>query len=186
MAFNFAWIKEHKAAVAGIVLGALVIIYLARSKSGGSGGGGVYDVLASQQQGQLQMAQLNAQLSAQGNQTQAQLEAERISANAQTQHDQDQAASTIALYGLQGHLYEENLHSQDEELKALMPSIQKIINVNPKSLEGHQGVQQTLIDELELLLSRGQAQPPSVITGQSQQTGFGISIPGFGSLGVHF
>lgn len=185
MAFNFAWIKEHKVAVAGIVLGALVVIYLARKGGSSSGGGGIYDVLQSQQQGQLQMAQLNAQLAAQGNQTQAQLEATQISANAQQAHDQDQAASTIALYGLQGHLYEEVLHSQEEEQKALLPSIEKIISVNPNSLKGNNLVQQTLQNELALLLTRGGAAgslPPVTQSGSSQN--FGINIPGFGSLGI--
>jgi hypothetical protein len=184
MAINLAWIKEHKAIVAGLVFGTIALIYLARRSSGSGSSSGVAGVLQSAQQGQLQMAQLNAQLSAQGNQTQAQLEAEQISANAQQQHDQDQAAATIALYGLQGHLYEEQLNAQTSEQQALLPLEQQLVST--KGLAGHNALQQTIENELALLLTRGSAAgslPPSY-TGGSSGTNFGISIPGFGSLGV--
>lgn len=185
MALNFAWIKQHKAIVAGIVLGALVIIYLA-SKRGGSSSG-VAGVLESAQQGQLQMAQLNAQLSEQGHQTDAQLESVQIQANAQNQHDTDAAATQIALAGLQGHLYEDVLKAHQEEEAALLPSIEKIIGVNPKTLFGHTAEQQTLENELALLLTRGAAAgnlPPSYYPNSGGGTSFGVSIPGFGSFGI--
>lgn len=186
MEFNLAWIKQHKGIVAGIIFGAVVFIYLARRSSGGSASSGVAGALAQTQQGQLQMAQLNAQLSAQGNQTQAQLEAEQISTNAQTQQAQDQAAGQIALAGLQGHLYEEIISAHTAEENALLPSIEKIINVDPKSLRDHSAVAQALQNELALLLTRGSAAGslPPTYTGPTQGTSFGISIPGLGSLGV--
>lgn len=186
MALNLAWIKQHKAAVAGIVLGALVLIYLV-SKRSSSAGSGVAGVLQSAQQGQLQMAQLNAQLSAQGDQTNAQLEATQISANAQNQHDQDQAASSIALYGLQGHLYEDAINAQEAQNAALLPLEQSIIKEStPGALAGRPNVQQTLENELALLLTRGSASGslPSSIGGGSTNTGFSLSIPGIGGLSV--
>jgi hypothetical protein len=183
MAFNLAWIKEHKAIVAGVVLVTIGIIYLAK-KSGSSSSSGVAGVLQSQQQGQLQMAQLNAQLSAQGDQTNAQLEAQQISANAQTQHDHDTAAAQIALYGLQGHLYEDALAAQVSEQQSLLPLETSLINT--KGLSGHTGLQQTIQNELALLLTRGSAAGslPSVAGSGGSGVGFTLNIPGLGSLGV--
>jgi hypothetical protein len=188
MEFNLAWVKQHKGIVAGIVFGAIVLIYLAK-RSGGSSdaSGGVAGALQSQQAGQLQMAQLNAQLSAQGQQTQAQLEAEQISTSAQTQQAQDQEAGQIALYGLQGHLYEDQLNAESSEQQSLLPLEQQILNEGtPKALSGHPNVQQTLENELALLLTRGSASGslPSSIGGNSAGTGFALNIPGLGSLGV--
>lgn len=182
---NFAWIKAHKGIVAGVVLGALVLIYIV-SKRNASAGSGLGGALQSAQQGQLQMAQLNAQLAAQGDQTQAQLESQQIAANAQAQHDQDAAASQIALYGLQGHLYEEQLNAYTSEQTNLFPLEEKILNTNPTSLFGHTAEQQTLQNELALLLTQGRAAgslPPSY-TGATPGTSFGVSIPGFGTVGV--
>jgi hypothetical protein len=183
MEFNLAWVKQHKAVVAGVVFGAIVLIYIAR-RSSGSSSSGVASALQSQQAGQLQMAQLNAQLSAQGDQTQAQLEAEQISTNAQTQQSQDQAAGQIALYGLQGHLYEEELNAQETEQQALLPLETQLVNT--KGLSGHPNLQQTIENELALLLTRGSASGslPSSIGGSGSGTGFNLNIPGFGSLGV--
>jgi len=182
MALNLAWVKEHKAAVAGIVLGALVLIYLARR--GGSSSSGVAGVLQSAQAGQLQMAQLNAQLSAQGDQTNAQLEAAQIAANAQIEHDRDAAAGQIALYGLQGHLYEDALKAQEAEQTALLPLETHLIDT--KGLAGRPNLQQTIENELALLLTQGKAAGslPSSIGGSSPGAGFSLSIPGIGGLSV--
>jgi hypothetical protein len=187
MAFNLAWIKEHKGIVAGVVLGAILLIYIAKRSGGTSASSGVAGALQAQQAGQLQMAQLNAQLSAQGNQTQAQLEAEQISTNAQQQSTQDQSAEQIALYGLQGHLYEDQLNAQVSEQQSLLPLEEKILSVNPSSLYGHTAEQQTLENELALLLTRGSVAgnlPATYAPGSGGSAGFTLNIPGLGNLGV--
>lgn len=187
MALNLGWVKEHKVAVAGVVLGAIVLIYVAKRSGGSSSSSGIAGAIGAQQQGQLQMAQLNAQLTAQGDQTQAQLEAAQISANAQTQQQQNQVAEQIALYGLQGNLQSEALTAQEQYRTALLPAIQSITSVDSKTLRDHQYVAQTLQNELALLLSQGSASGlPSVIPGQqSAQSGFNLNIPGIGNLGIH-
>jgi hypothetical protein len=188
MAFNLSWIKEHKGIVAGVVLGAVLLIYIAKKSGGSSSDSGVAGALQSQQAGQLQMAQLNAQLSAQGQQTQAQLEAEQISTNAQSQSSQDQAAEQIALYGLQGSLYNNQLNAEVSEQQSLEPLEQQILSVSPSSLYGHTAEQQTLENELALLLTRGQVAgnlPATYAPGSGGSgSGFTLNIPGLGNLGV--
>ena len=191
MAFNLAWIKQHKAIVAGIVLGGLVLIYLAkRSSVGSSSGAGNF--LAAQQQGQLQMAQLNAQLSAQGDATHSQLESQLIAYNAEQQHSQDQIAGEIALYGLQHKLQSESIAASEAERAALLPSIKKLLDFSASGkLAGHNLEQQTITNELALLLASGGYSNPNSIAGSlppvtqsGQSAGFNINIPGIGSLGV--
>jgi hypothetical protein len=191
MAFNLAWIKEHKFVVAGIILGGFVLIYFVK-KNNANSSSGVAGVLAQQNAGQLQMAQLNAQLSAQGQQTQAQLESQQISAQTQQQQEQDQVASQIALYGLQGSLEEKALVAQQAQQSSLLPLEQELINYSGSGkLSGHPQVQQTIENELALLLAEGGGGNPSFLGGAGglppiqpgSGGGLNLTIPGLGSLG---
>jgi hypothetical protein len=189
---NLEWFKQHKLATGVIVVAGLIVLYVVSKKSSSSSSG-LAGIVAGEQQGQLQMAQLNAQLSASSNQTSAQLEAEQIAANAQTQHEQDQLVSSILgtqlVYGNQSKVLEEEINARQNELTTLAPEIQGLITDIPHE-KGHNLVQQSEVNALALLL--GETNPnilpgagglPSV-TQSGPSSSFGINIPGLGSVGV--
>jgi hypothetical protein len=202
MAFDLDYIKKHKVAVGAVVVGALVIIYLV-SKNSGSSSSGVASVLAQQNQGQLQMAQLNAQLTAQGNQTQAQLEAEQISAGAQQQQEQDQTAASIVASQL-GYNSENTIAGSEisaieqQQSNLLGPETTLADELASGSLAGHTAEQQSIENALALLLSEGGGLgsnsgllgaagglPPVYSPGGTSNTGVGITLPGIGNLGLY-
>jgi len=196
MHFNFEYIKKHPAIAGAIVVGVLIVVYLlVRSKGSTSGVGGI---LAQVNAGQLQMAQLNAQLSAQGEQTQAQLQAQEIAANAQVQQQENQIAGSLVnsqlVYGNQAKIVQEELASHTAIFQSLLPQIENLLN--RPGLQGHQALQETTLQELELLLAEG-AGPlsnpsflaasgslPNINATPGGTAGFNINIPGVGSVGV--
>jgi hypothetical protein len=203
MAFDLDYIKKHKVAVGAVVVGALVIIYLVSKNSGSNSSSGISSVLAQQNQGQLQMAQLNAQLTAQGNQTQAQLEAEQISAGAQQQQEQDQTAASIVAAQL-GYNSENTIAGSEisaieqQQSNLLGPETSLADELASGSLAGHTAEQQSIENALALLLSEGGGLGsnssllsaagglPSVYNpGGTSSTGVGITLPGIGNLGLY-
>jgi hypothetical protein len=93
---NFEWLKKHPyvAAAGGLVL--LIVFYLIFRSSSSSSGSSLTSAISQQNQGQLQMAELNAQLSSQSDQEQAQLAASEYDTQASEQEEQDQTAGALA------------------------------------------------------------------------------------------
>lgn len=148
---NLEWLKKHKYAAAAGILVVLVILYVLLKRSGQSSSSGLGGALATQSAGQLQMAQLNAQLSAQSQQTQAQLAAQEFQTQSQTQAQQDalaaQLASQILPIQAEAPIYEQEL-AQRANLLPLEITAQKQI--------GRGGSLETAgLNELEILLSEG-------------------------------
>jgi len=190
MPFDLEYFKKHKAVTGAIVVGALVIVYMIHKSGSSSSSGGVAGVLAQQQQGQLQMAQLNAQLSAQGDQTQAQLQAEQIAAGTQQTQAQDQIAGQIVAaqlgYNSQNTQAEEYFNAVQQRQAQLLPLESTLSNMlSSGNLAGHEAEQQSILNALELFLSGGSASGlPPVYSPQGSNTGFSLNIPGLGSLGL--
>jgi hypothetical protein len=125
MAVNVgAWIKEHKAATAAIIIGGVGILYVLSSSGGGSSGSG---------SSAAQIAALNANAQQAEAQAQAQQNAAQIAANAQTQQvnasvqaNEDTIAGQIAEtqiaadvqeqgQGIQGSVFEDLLNTGEAE-----------------------------------------------------------------------
>lgn len=184
---NFEWLKKHPYAAAGGALALLVIFVLVLRRSGSSGGG-LDSAITQQNQGQLQMAQLNAQLSSQSDQTQAELASQEFSTQAQEQENQDQLAANVAAtiipQQLESNLYENQIAAAEAEQTQLLPLEEEAQGQIGKggSLEG------TGVDELALLLGEESAAqfPVKGQTGPLQAappTGFGGSF-GFGPISL--
>ena len=190
MNVNLEWIKKHPYAAAGGAL-ALLVIFVLILRRGGSSGSSLGSAIAAQNQGQLSMAQLNAQLSAQQDQTNAQLSAEELSAQAQEQEQQTsvvgQLAGTILPMQEESSLYEEELAAQQHEQQSLMPLEQEALDI---SKQGNRA--QTGQNLLALLLSEESPYPASfagslpVQGANTKPGGFSLGIPGLGSLGLNF
>lgn len=186
MKLNLEWLKKHPAAAgAAILVGLLVLFLLFRRSSGG--GSNIASLAAGQEQGQLQLAQLNAQQSAQQNQLQAQLSAQEFATQAQVQQSQDQLAATIldkALpYQFEAPLYEQQLKNQAAEQAALIPLESNALSISKRSNRGITGT-----EELALLLGESSAVPSlasadaTIATGSG--SGFTLGLPGGISLGA--
>lgn len=94
MKFNLEWFKKHPAAAgAAILVGLLVVFVLFRK--GGSSSGGFASLAAGQQAGDLQLAELNAQQSAQQDQLNAQVGLSEYQTEASVQSAQDQLAAQL-------------------------------------------------------------------------------------------
>lgn len=94
MKFNLEWFKKHPAAAgAAILVGLLVVFVLFRK--GGSSGSSFASIAANQQAGDLQLAELNAQQSAQSDQINAQVGLSEYQTEAQLQSSRDQLAASV-------------------------------------------------------------------------------------------
>jgi hypothetical protein len=155
--FNLEWVKKHPYVVAGGVLAVLVVLYLVSRNS--SSGGGFAGALAAQSANQANAAQINAQLSAQSEQTQAQLASEAYSVQAQNQQQQNALVGSIAETVLpiqyESSLYEQEIAAAAAEQKTLAPYIGQALNI---STQGNRA--QTGQNELALLLG---ASNPSLV-----------------------
>jgi hypothetical protein len=152
---NLEWLKKHPYAAAGAILVGIIVIYLVLRKGGGSSTSGLGSAIAAQNQGQLQMAQLNAQLSAQSQQTQAQLAAQELQTQAQTQAQQDAIAGQVATEILpiqaEAPLYQLELQNEFTQQQEMLPLEQQAIGQVGKG-----GSLETAgLNELEILASEG-------------------------------
>lgn len=185
---NLEWLKKHPKAAAAAIIGALLVFYLLFRNSSASSGGGLTGAIASQNQGQEQMAQLNAQLSAQSEQTQASLAAQENATQAQEQEQQTQLvgqlAGTLIPQQLQSNIYEQELAAQAHEQANLLP-----LEITAQQQIGKGGsLEGTGADELALLLGepsaatypvKGQTvSPPNPLL-----AGLGTAIGSLGSIG---
>lgn len=185
---NLEWIKKHKYAAAAGAVAALLIFFLILRRSSG-GGGSLGSAIAAQNQGQLQMAQLNAQLGAQSEQTQAQLAAEEFSAQTQQQEQQNQLvgnlAGTLLPIQFESQLYQQELTAQMHQQDTLLPLEQEALNI---SKQGNRA--QTGQNELALLLSEISGGPGGFAAGlpvqgaSTKPSGFNLTTP-FGGLGLN-
>ncbi len=187
---NLEWIKKHKYAAAGGAIALFLIIYLVMRSRSSAGSGGLAGAIASQNQGQLQMAQLNAQLSAQSEQTQAQLASQEFAAQTGAQAQQDQLvaqlAGTLIPQQLQSQLYAQELTAQAAQQHELLPLEQQALQI---STQGNRA--QTGQNELALLLAENN---PSLAFGASglpvqgantKPSSFNLGIPGIATLGLN-
>lgn len=157
---NLEWLKKHKYAAAAGILVVLVILYLLLKRGGQSSGGGLAGAISAQNQGQLQMAQLNAQLSAQSEQTQAQLAAQEFQTESQTQAQRDALAAQLAgqILPIQAEtpIYEQELKQQFAQQQALIP-----LEITAQKQIGRGGSLETAgAEELALLLGQTEAVNP--------------------------
>lgn len=180
---NLEWLKKHKyAAVAGaVVLLVLLVVMFRRNSSGSSG---LVGAITSQNQGQLQMAQLNAQLSAQSEQTQAQLAAQEFGAQTQLQEQQTQlagqVAGTILPIQFQSQLYEEELKAAEVHQQDILPLEQQALAISKQGNRAQTG--QNLLALLEGIPSTGL---PVQGAGTTSPSALGLNIPGLGSVGLN-
>jgi hypothetical protein len=184
------FVKKHPTAIAGGIVAVIVVIYLI-SRSSSSSGGDLSGAIASQQAGSLQAAQLNAQLSAQSEQTQAELASQEYSGSLQEQEQQDtlagQVIGTIVPAQLESGLYSQELTNQANEAAAINKYIPSAFAVTGESNRGVIGE-----DELALLLGAGEGSSSLVqaagglpqSAGTSGGGGFNLQIPGLGTLGA--
>jgi hypothetical protein len=171
---NLEWLKKHKGAAIGGGLALLLIVYLLfRNSSSSSGGLG--SAIAQQNAGQEQMAELNAQESAQTEQTQAQLAAQEYETQAGEQEEQDQTVGSLAAQlipeQLAANLQGEELTAQESEEENLLPLEENALSI---STQGNRAT--TGQNELALLLGEGgdlQAGNPQIPTGISISTPWG-------------
>lgn len=157
MKFNIGWFKKHPAAAGAAVVAVLLVLYLLVRKSSGSGGG-IAGLAAATQQGQLQMAQLDAQTAAQQDQLNAQISASEYQANLAAQEQNNQLvgslAGTIIPAQLQSQLYEKQIAAAQSIQASLAPSESTLIQeIASGKLQGHEALQQSDLNALELLLS---------------------------------
>jgi hypothetical protein len=184
------FVKKHPTAIAGGIVAVIIVIYLI-SRSSSSSGGDLTGAIASQQAGQLQMAQLNAQLSAQSEQTQAQLEAQEYSGSLAQQEQQDtlagQVIGTVVPAQLESGLYSQELKNQAAIAGQISGYLPQAFAVTGESNRGVIGE-----DELALLLGTIEGNSSLVqaagglpqSAGTSGGGGFNLSLPGIGSLGA--
>ena len=150
------YLKHHPAAAGAAILGALVFVYLI-FRHAGSSGSGIAGLAASQQAGQLQLAQTNAQLSAQQDQTNAQLAGQEFAAQIQEQESRDQLVASLGSQvipiQLESQLYEQELLAAEKQQQNLLPLESQAIGQVGKG-----GSLETAgINELSLLLNQGPA-----------------------------
>ena len=158
---NFEWVKKHPYATGAAVLAGLVVIFVFFRSSGSGSSGGIASVAADQEQGQLQMAELSSQESAQQDQLNAQLASQEYATSASEQQNQDQLASTIAsqilpeqiqsefespIYSQELSLYGEELNNQASEQNALLPLEQSALKLGSNPNMAATG--ETLLAEL--------------------------------------
>ncbi|HXT74613.1 MAG TPA: hypothetical protein VN785_12240 [Candidatus Angelobacter sp.] len=174
---NLEFLKKHKYAAAGGAIALFLIIYLLMRNSSSSSGGGLAGAIASQNQGQLQMAQLNAQLSAQSEQTQAQLASQEFAAQTSAQAQQDQLAAqlagTLIPQQFQSQLYERELTAQAQTQNELLPLEQQALAISKQGSRAQTGQ-----NELALLLSETN---PSIVYGAGSLPVQGAGTGGSGS-----
>jgi hypothetical protein len=153
MNLNLEWFKKHKVAAGAAILVGLLVLFLIFRKSSG-GGSDLGSLAANQQQGQLQLAELNAQESAQQSQLQTQLAASEYQTQAQTQASQDQLAASVlseALpYQLESPIFEQELSNQASEQTALLPLEQQALTISTKGNNAQLG-----LAELATLMGEG-------------------------------
>jgi hypothetical protein len=177
---NLEWIKKHPYVVAAGGLVLLLVFYLIFKSSSGSGNS-LDSAIEQQNQGQLQMAQLNAQLSAQSEQTQAQLTAGEYETQAQEQEEQDQTAGSLASEiipeELQSGLYGQELTAEEQELSDQYNLAEQGVNLTMLGGSGQTGqaVRNAGLGIIGAALGEG-------VSGESAPPSSGISI-NFGSLG---
>ncbi len=105
---NLDWFKKHPYSAGAAVLVGLIVIYFLMKRGSSSGSGsGFAGLMAQQNQGQLQLATLNAQQSAQEQQLQAQLAAQEYQGNLAAQEQQNQL-----VYGLGSSIIPAQLQMQ--------------------------------------------------------------------------
>ena len=150
------WLKKHPYAAAGAILVGLIVVYMLFRKSSGSSGGGIASLAAGQQQGQLQLAQLNAQEQAQQSQQNAQLAATEYQSNLAATQSQNQLlgslAGTIIPMQLQSQLAQSQLGYQYQTQQSLVPLESTLIK---NDLGGGKNTLATNTNELALLLGQG-------------------------------
>lgn len=182
------WLKKHPYAAAGGGLALLVIFYLLYRHSSSSSGSGLSGAIAQQNQGQLQMAQLNAQLDSQSSQTQAQLAAQEYATQAQEQMQQTQLvgqlAGTLIPAQMNSNLYEQELLAQEHQQAAMLPLEQTAMGQ-----VGQGGSLETAgLNELSLLSGQGMAGGLSNLPGGNHPAanpGLNMFLGGLGtSLGT--
>lgn len=180
---NLEWLKKHKyaAAAGGAVLLLLLVVMFRRNASSGSSLG---SAITAQNQDQLQMAQLNAQLSSQSEQTQAQLAATEYQTQAQEEEQQTGVVGSILGNVLpiqyENQVYGEELAAEQQEQTQLLPleeTAQQQIG-RGGSLEG------TGADELALLLGEASAAQYPVYGQASTSKGFGFGLTLPNNIGV--
>lgn len=180
---NLEWVKKHKYAVAaGVVVVLVLLVVLFRR---GSSGSNLTGAITAQNQGQLQMAQLNAQLSAQSEQTQAQLAATEFTGQTQQQEQQTalagQIAGTVLPIQFESQIYQEELKAQELHQQDILPLEQQALKI---STQGNRA--QTGQNLLALLEGIPATSLPVQGAGTTSPSGLGLSIPGLGSLGLTF
>lgn len=178
---NLEWLKKHKAAaIAGGVVALLVLYVLFRNSSSSSNS--LNSAIAQQNQGQEQMAELNAQESAQEEQTQAELAGQEYQTQASVQEEQDQTAGALASQiipdQLEESLYGEEIGAQEQEQENLLPDINEALQI---STQGNRAV--TGVNELGLLLGEGSVGSFNAEAGvnASQPQPLNIVLSGLGS-----
>lgn len=155
MNLNLEWLKKHKvAAGAAILIGVLVLFVLLRKSGSSSSGSDLSSLAANQQQGQLQLAELNAQESAQQNQLGAQVSLSEYQTEAQQQAQQDQLAAslagTIVPQQIESSLYSEELAGEESQQTALLPLEQQALKISTTGNNSQLG-----LAELAALLGEG-------------------------------
>lgn len=185
---NLELLKKHKYVAAAGAIALFLIIYLVMRNSSSSNGGGLAGAIASQNQGQLQMAQLNAQLSAQSEQTQAQLASQEFAAQTSAQEQQNQLAAqlagTLIPQQLQSTLYAQELAAQAAQQHDLIPLEQRALEISTGGNRATTGQ-----NELALLLGEGgavvtPAAQPSALNSFLNGLGKGVSGVGAGLFGL--
>lgn len=188
MKLNLEWLKKHKLAAGAAVLVGLLVLFVLFRKSGSSGG--ITSLAANQQQGQLQLAELNAQEGSQQDQLNTQLAASEYQTQAQQQANQDQLAASIASaalpYQFEQPLYEQELTNQGAEQEALIPLEEELVGYGTSG-KAHGSLIGLTQNELELLTGETSGQVPSLgapYESQGSGSGFSISLPGGIGIGT--
>lgn len=176
---NLEWLKKHKGAAIAGGIGLLLVLYLLFRNSASSSSG-LSSAISAQNQGQLQLAQANAQLNAQSEQTQAELAASEYSTQAQEKESQNQEVGdlvgTLLPEQFQTGLEGQELEAEEAEQSNLIPLEGEALDISKMGNRATTGQ-----NELALLLGEGGsvfAPTPSPSTGVS------LSIPGLANLGL--
>lgn len=181
---NLEWLKKHPYAAAGGGLALLVIFVLIIHRSSSSSSNSLGSTITAQNQGQLQMAQLNAQLSSQSEQTQAQLAAQEYATQAQQQEQQTalvgSLASTVIPMQINSQLYQQELAAQEAHQAEIMPLEEQALTISTMGNRAQTG--QNLLALLEGMPSTSL---PVQGAGTTSPSSFGFAIPGLGQLGAN-
>lgn len=186
---NLEWLKKHKLAAGGAILVGLLVIFFLFRQSGSSSSSGLSSLAANQEQGQLQLAELNAQASSQQSQLNTQLSASEFQTQAQEQESQDQLAAEVASqaipYQFEAPIYQQELTNQAAEQSALLPLESQLINFSTSG--GGRSSFGLEENELLSLFGAGEGTLPNLTASPnppSSSTGVTLNIPGLGNLGV--